>query len=86
MLGKCFFQKQTPRRMPIGTPTQRLEHVGHAAGGCRPRTSPAMSPAVAASKCIWVEHWLWCGIRRAGFRQVVALWPLIWQLAAPEMQ
>ncbi len=30
MLGKCFFQKQTPRSMPIGTPTQRLEHVGHA--------------------------------------------------------
>ena len=21
MLGKCFFQKQTPRSMPIGTPT-----------------------------------------------------------------
>jgi DNA primase len=32
MLGNCFFQKQTPRSVPIGTPTQRLEHVGHGAG------------------------------------------------------
>lgn len=30
MLGKCFFQKQAPRNMPIGTPTQRLEHAGQA--------------------------------------------------------
>ncbi len=27
MLGECFFQKQKPRNMPAGTPTERLEHV-----------------------------------------------------------
>jgi bifunctional non-homologous end joining protein LigD len=27
MRGKCFFQKQTPKAMPSGTPTKRIAHV-----------------------------------------------------------
>jgi len=28
MNGQCFFQKETPKGMPAGTPTKRIRHVG----------------------------------------------------------